>query len=330
MDQKLQKILIIQTAFIGDAILATALVENLAENIADPTIDMLVRKGNESLLANNPNIHRILIWEKKQHKYKNLFGLIKTIRNSKYDAIINLQRFAATGLITALSGAKFKIGFEENPFSGFYTRSIPHDVKSGIHEVERNQQLIEDFAGKEASTPRLYPSVEDFQSVQSYKNEKYICIAPTSVWFTKQFPAHKWLDFIKTVPEDITIYLLGGPDDFAACEHIKDQSDGDYVVNLAGKLTFLQSAALIKDAIMNYVNDSAPMHISSSVNAPTTAVYCSTLPQFGFGPLADDATIVETKQILDCRPCGLHGKKTCPKGHFDCAETIELKWKSSS
>ena len=77
---------------------------------------------------------------------------------------------------------------------------------------------------------------------------------------------------------------------------------------------------------MNYVNDSAPLHIASSVNAPTTAVYCSTIPQFGFGPLSDQSFIIETNRILDCRPCGLHGKNACPKGHFDCAETINLEW----
>ena len=326
MDQQFRKILIIQTAFIGDVILASALVENLAKNVPGIKIDLLVRKGNESLLTNNPHINNVLIWDKKQHKYQNLFGLIKTIRNTKYESVINLQRFAATGLITALSRAKVKIGFKENPFSGFYTRSIPHDVKSGIHEVERNQQLIQDMAGKTTSKPRLFPSDLDFDSVKTYKSEKYICIAPTSVWFTKQFPAHKWLDLIKTIPKEITIYLLGGSDDLSACENIIDQTRRNNVINLAGKLSFLQSAALIKDATMNYVNDSAPMHIASSVNAPTTAVYCSTIPQFGFGPLADNSIIVETQRSLDCRPCGLHGKKTCPEGHFDCAETIELKW----
>ncbi len=326
MDQKPRHILIIQTAFIGDAILATALVENLAEKIPELTLDVLVRKGNESLLANNPHINNVMTWDKKPNKYKNLYRLIKKVRKNKYDAVINLQRFAATGLITSLSNARLKIGFKENPFSGFYTRSIPHDVKSGIHEVERNQQLIKDLAGNEASKPRLYPSEKDFKSVESYKTEKYICIAPTSVWYTKQLPAHIWLDFIKTVPKEITIYLLGGPDDSIACDQIKEKSGLENIVNLSGKLTFLQSAALIKDALMNYVNDSAPMHIASSVNGSTTAVYCSTIPEFGFGPLADNSTIVETKRSLECRPCGLHGKKTCPKGHFDCAETIDLKW----
>ena len=73
---------------------------------------------------------------------------------------------------------------------------------------------------------------------------------------------------------------------------------------------------------MNYVNDSAPMHLCSSVNAPVTAIFCSTVPSFGFGPLSENSRIIETKEELSCRPCGLHGFKTCPKGHFQCAESI--------
>jgi heptosyltransferase-2 len=74
---------------------------------------------------------------------------------------------------------------------------------------------------------------------------------------------------------------------------------------------------------MNYVNDSAPMHFASAVNAPVTAVYCSTVPGFGFGPLSDNRHLVETPEPLDCRPCGLHGYKACPLGHFNCAHKIQ-------
>jgi len=79
----------------------------------------------------------------------------------------------------------------------------------------------------------------------------------------------------------------------------------------------------MKYAVMNYVNDSAPMHFASAVNAPVTAIYCSTLPSFGFGPLSDRSFIVERQGELYCRPCGLHGKKACPEGHFRCA--LEIK-----
>jgi heptosyltransferase-2 len=76
---------------------------------------------------------------------------------------------------------------------------------------------------------------------------------------------------------------------------------------------------------MNYVNDSAPMHIASAVNAPVTAIYCSTVPAFGFGPLSDVSFIVETDEKLACKPCGIHGLESCPEKHFKCALTIDTK-----
>ena len=66
------------------------------------------------------------------------------------------------------------------------------------------------------------------------------------------------------------------------------------------------------------------MHLASAMNAPVTVVYCSTIPGFGFGPLSDNARIIETKLELTCRPCGLHGLKACPLGHFNCAQSIEI------
>ena len=87
----------------------------------------------------------------------------------------------------------------------------------------------------------------------------------------------------------------------------------------------LQSAALMEGALMNYVNDSAPMHLASAMNAPTTAIFCSTIPAFGFGPLSDNCVVIESSQKLNCRPCGIHGSKFCPEKHFNCAEKISVK-----
>jgi heptosyltransferase-2 len=79
----------------------------------------------------------------------------------------------------------------------------------------------------------------------------------------------------------------------------------------------------MKDATMNYVNDSAPMHLASAMNAPVTAIFCSTVPAFGFGPLSNKSVVIESKEKLTCRPCGLHGYRACPQKHFKCATTIE-------
>ena len=79
----------------------------------------------------------------------------------------------------------------------------------------------------------------------------------------------------------------------------------------------------MKGAVMNYVNDSAPMHFTYAMNAPVTAVYCSTVPDFGFGPLSDVSFIAQKDEPLYCRPCGLHGYQACPEKHFRCAFEIK-------
>lgn len=322
----MQKFLIIQTAFIGDVVLATALIEKLHQHFPDAEIDFLVRKGNESLLTGHPILHEILIWDKKENKFRNLWKLLWLIRKRKYDKVINVQRFAATGFLATFSGARETIGFDKNPWSFLFSKKIKHIVgnkENNIHETDRNLELIKDFTDAIPVKPGLYPTAEDELVVKKYKDSSYITVSPASVWFTKQFPKEKWDEFLNIVPSTYTIYLLGALDDVPLAEEIKSRTTHASVVNLCGQLSFLQSAALMKDAIMNYVNDSAPMHFASAMNAPVTAIYCSTLPSFGFGPLSDKRFIVETTVNLDCRPCGLHGRKACPLGHFNCAYTIK-------
>jgi heptosyltransferase-2 len=321
----MQKILVIQTAFIGDVVLATGLLEKLHAKFPGDAIDVLVRKGNESLFNEHPFINEVLVWDKKKSKYKNLIALIGRIRKTKYDRVINVQRFAATGMITALSKAKHTVGFDKNPFSFLFTDIIRHEITEQgktLHEIERNHALIASITDEKAARPKLYPSQKNMETVAHWKQKPYICIAPASVWFTKQFPADQWTTFIRSVSKDINVYLLGASGDFILCEKIRTDSENYSVTNLAGKLSFLESAALQKDAQMNYVNDSAPMHFASSVNANVAAVYCSTIPAFGFGPLSDNSHIIELQQPLECRPCGLHGRKECPLGHFHCARWI--------
>ncbi|MBC7848432.1 MAG: glycosyltransferase family 9 protein [Chitinophagaceae bacterium] len=322
----MQKILVIQTAFIGDVVLATGLIEKLHQHYPAAQIDFLLRKGNEGLLTNHPYLNEVLIWVKKENKLINLFKTLRKIRSKRYDAVINVQRFAATGILTAFSGAKWRIGFDKNPLSFLFTKKVKHVISTAnhpLHEIDRNQQLIADITDAKPAKPRLYPSEKDYEIVATLKKRPYIVVAPASVWFTKQYPADKWIEFICKVSIQTHVYLIGAPSDKALCDNIRSRTAHPFVENLCGRYDFLQSAALQKDALMNYVNDSAPMHFASAVNAPVTAVYCSTIPSFGFGPLSDNSFIVEIKEPLECRPCGLHGLKTCPLGHFNCAFKIE-------
>ena len=321
------KFLVIQTAFIGDVVLATPLVEKLHQFFPDARIDFMLRKGNEKLLDGHPHLHKVWIWDKRQAKYQNLWKLTRQFRRERYDWIINCQRFAAAGLVTVAGGARHTVGFNKNPLSLFFSRAVPHvfgTPEQPVHETMRNLSLIRHLTDEKPVNPRLYPQAADAARVEELAAGKtpYVCIAPTSVWFTKQYPLHKWKELMEHFPDHVTVFLLGGPGDAPACDQLLADTQHPSVHNLAGQLSFLESAALMKGAAMNYVNDSAPLHLASSMDAPVAAVFCSTLPLFGFTPLSSKHELVETREYLPCRPCGLHGRKACPKGHFACAESI--------
>ena len=326
---EMKKILIIQTAFIGDVILATPLAEKLHAFFPGARIDFLVRKGNEGLLKDHPFLNEVLVWNKNEKKIRNLFRLIRKVKATRYDLLVNAHRFASSGLLAFFSGARVKTGFDKNPFSFCYDWRVQHQIGNHVHEIQRNLALVEKLTDAVPVMPRLYPGAADVKEAGRYSRPggnavTFITIAPTSVWFTKQLPAHKWLELIEKQNPELTICLLGAKGDAGICEEIRKSSAHPNILNLAGKLTFLQSAALMKEAKMNYVNDSAPLHMASAMNAPVTAVFCSTVPAFGFGPLSDESFIVESNENLSCRPCGLHGFRACPKGHFKCAEGIRF------
>jgi ADP-heptose:LPS heptosyltransferase len=317
------RFLLIQTAFIGDVILCTPLIEKLKAAYPDAAIDLFLRKGNEGLFEHHPHIRTLYIWDKKgAAKYVRLWSMVLKIRRQRYDFCINLQRHGTTGLITLSSGARETIGFTMNPLSRFFTRRHVHKINpaAGLtHEVDLYLQLVTGIVPDiKRIPPRLYPRDDDFKRVAI--EGPYVTIAPTSVWFTKQYPPEMWVRVIDLIDPGITVCLIGGKPDVASCAWIKERTAHPKVENYAGALTFLQSAALIKNARMNYVNDSAPLHIASAVGAPVTAVFCSTIPAFGYGPLGAAARVVEAGTALPCRPCGPHGHKRCPQGHFRCAD----------
>lgn len=322
----MKQILLIQTAFTGDVVLATPLIEKLHHYYPEAAIDFLLKKGNEGLLNGHPYLREVMTFNKKEGKVGELLRLRRKIRRKKYDMVVNMHRFGSSGFLTAFSGAKQRIGFDKNPFSFRFTRKVTHEIGNGKHETRRNLELIEHVTDMRAEMPKLYPSETDEKLVSFHKSKgPYLCIAPTSVWFTKQWPLEKWVELIKLAPAAYTIYLLGAPGDRPVCDDIIRRTARDNTANLCGQLTFLQSASLMRDAKMNFVNDSAPLHFTSAMNAPVTAVFCSTVPKFGFGPLSDDSTVIEIDVDLYCRPCGLHGYEECPEVHFRCAQNIDVK-----
>jgi heptosyltransferase-2 len=327
-DTSSKTILIIQTAFIGDTILASHFARAVKDQYPDSKIHFFLRKGNESVIQGLPTIEKTWIWDKAGGKTRNLFRLIRELRKIDFDMVFNLHRHFNSGLVAALMKSPFKAGFKQNPLSFFYTRKINHQIPDprGWHEVQRNLELIPDFKIVDNSKiykPELPLNVKNHQKVEPYINEDFFVVAPASVWFTKAWSEEKFKELTQELVKRGKVYFVGAPGDKELCDRIR--MNHPETLNLCGALNLLDSAALMKKAKRVFVNDSAPLHLASCVNAPTTAIFCSTTPSFGYTPLSDHSVVVDVGSALSCRPCGLHGHKSCPQGHFKCSRDIEIQ-----
>ena len=320
-----KKILICQTAFLGDVILATVLVEALRHRFPHATIDFLVRKNNEQVLDRHPFLRRVFIWDKIVHKWRNYGRLLLDIRRQEYDLLVNVQRHFSTGLLTIFSGAKVSCGYSANPLSWFFSFRADHSLQNKFHEVTRCLDLIKPlwdstFSALYKFKPTLYPLPAEL--LKKFP-KPYITITPTSARQTKQLPKSKWIELIHRVPQHIAVYISGAPGEQVECQEIADLAGNSRVQVLTHEYSILQKASIFKQSLLNYVLDPAATHLCSSVDAPVCTVYCSTSEEFGFGPLSSCSAVVSVKN-LSCRPCTTHGRQGCPLGHFKCGFDIDV------
>lgn len=334
-DASSKNILIIQTAFIGDTILASHFARAVKEEFPDSKIHFFLRKGNESVIQGLSSIEKVWVWDKVGGKTKNLMKLISELRGIKFEYVFNLHRHFNSGLVSALMKSPVKVGFRQNPLSIFYSHKvdhlIPHHSENGDwHEVQRNLQLLREVkpsfqisGNMKDYRPELPILPKHLEKTAKYKGGEYFVVAPASVWFTKAWSESKYRELTQELAKLGRVLFIGAPTDKELCDRIR--KDIPNTENLCGELNLLDSAALMKDAKRVFVNDSAPLHLASCMNAKTTAVFCSTVPAFGYTPLAQDSVVVDVGNSLACRPCGLHGYKACPLGHFKCSLDIEVR-----
>jgi heptosyltransferase-2 len=308
----MSKILFIQTAFIGDAILGTAAVGALHAKYGK--VDVLVRKGNEIFYRSHPAVNEVLIWDKK-NKWSSWWNLLKTVRSRKYEKTFLAQRFFTMGLFLLFSKSKSKVGYQSGWWSFGYDIRVHHRWGNGIHEVQRLMDLI-------GENSFVKPSLHFEKEHQVERpSESYITISPSSVWKTKQAPLAVWQQVLDLYPK-AQVLVMGGPGDKNILQEMMMQLRHDHLHLSAGEYSLMQSAWIMKGAVRNFVNDSGPLHLCTATNSPVTAFFCSTVPAFGFGPLSDDSVVLENNEHLNCRPCGMHGHQQCPKGHFQCGNIL--------
>ena len=326
-----EKILVIQTAFLGDLILSTTLFKKIKLKHPDSHITLIVNKGTEQILSNNPNIDTILPVDKKQ-TFKNPLKFILflyELQKENFSICYSPHFSHRSSLISFFSGAKIRIGYKESGFGFLHTKTYPRPLR-GVHEVQKLLQLV-DSVGLER--PEIFLNKEVNGEIKSKMENvsEFIVVAPSSIWETKRMPIEKFIELVRQILENTpyTPVIIGSKND----KYLSDQIvnvHGSKVVDMTGRTNLMELSYIISRAKCVISNDSSPIHIASAFNIPTLAIFGATITDFGYTPLSERHTISEVS--LECRPCGIHGGNICPKQHFRCMmdqniEEIFLKLK---
>lgn len=323
-----KRILIIQTAFLGDVILSTPLIKALRELFPDSFISFLLIPETKKVLENNPYLNEILVYDKRNKKGPIcFFRMVSRIRERKFDLAVIPHRSFRSALLSYLSRIPKRIGFDNSAGSFMFTSKV--NYLTYIHEIERNLNLLSEFDYHPKNTrPELFPSPDDYIYARKFRHdsdireeEKIVGIAPGSVWATKRWLPERFAEVADLLQQKagVKVVFLGSEEDRKLCQEIADQMKTPSVI-FAGKTDILRSAAIISLCRVILSNDSAPVHVASAMKRPVVAIFGSTIPEFGFAPYGEGHIIIQKK--MECRPCGIHGKRKCPQKHFKCMNEI--------
>jgi heptosyltransferase II len=331
VDRSFNNILVIQTAFIGDAILTLPLIQSLKRNYDTASIDVVVVPRTADIFAHHPAISSIISYDKRGRDsgWMGLWRLRNQLRGKKYDLIIIPHRSLRSAFLAWLLKPNIRIGFNRSAGRMFLTKIVQYN--STEHEINRNLSLLSPLSVhiKRDELPQLYPSGEDAQVVNSMlesfglnRKNHIVAVAPGTIWNTKRWPANRFASLCTRLSSECSaVLLIGGKEDNSLCKEIAGMSMAKNIFNSAGRLSLLQSAALIQRSQVLISNDSAPMHLAVAVGTPVVAIFGATIPEYGFAPLGSQDVIVETRG-LKCRPCSIHGGNTCPIKTFECMMAI--------
>ncbi len=316
--------LVIQTSFLGDTILTTPLIARVAEG---GPVDVVTTPVAASILANNPTIRDVVIYDKRGRD-RGIGGfsrLARRLRARRYDAAYLAQGSLRSAALALAAGASRRIGLATSSGRLLYTSRVA--VARGSHHVAKLMQLAGGDPARGAMLPRLFPGDVEKRAVDALlggDERPIIALAPGSVWATKRWPYYAELASLLSAA--CRIVVIGSAADAPLALAIAGSANE--ALDATGRLSLLASAELLRRASALVTNDSAPLHLASAVGTPTVALFGPTVPAFGFGPLAPRAAVVG-QELLDCRPCSSHGPQRCPLGHWRCMRETSAAYVAS-
>lgn len=329
----MKRVLVVQTAYLGDVILSQPLWSALKTARPDVELDVLVQPQWAPLLTADPALSQIITFDKRgsERGFSGLWRTARRLADRGYDAAICPHpSFRSAGLLY-LARIPQRVGFADSSGRWLFTHRVPRDISR--HEVERILSLLTVWNVPPADPhrkPKLWldPHLEreaerKLRSWGIAPEGKYVCVHPGSVWATKRWLPEGFAGVLSELAEEgYQPVVLGGAADIVEANLVQDRVR-ELPINLAGRLTLPELALVLARAALLVTNDSGPMHIAGALGTPVAALFGSTTPQLGYAPVGSPSKIIEHPML--CRPCGPHGYRKCPQSHFDCMKLITVE-----
>jgi lipopolysaccharide heptosyltransferase II len=325
-------ILVIRLDLIGDLVLSLTVVRALKRTYPEAEIDLLALPSSASVATYDPHLAKIIAydpnsWRRPQallnpKNWRELSTLVRALHAQNYDLAVSVYGSWAAAL-AVFSGARRRVGYRSEGFPGFMTDNVSGGVPGrwrhwlpldNRHEVDYCLELA-GAAGAiltaEDRIPRLYVNEQTRQEVEQllqregvrHSKPLIVCQVNSNNGQSKRWPIPYWAFLIDRLIQkmDANIVLTGTPSDLPQIELVLQRTDKrGKVLNLAGKTSLTQLAALLQQADLLISGDSGPLHMGVACGTPIVSIYGPTNPSLG-GPVSPDATVLRSG--IWCSPC---------------------------
>ena len=337
------RILLVRLRQIGDVVFTTPAVHALRQRFPDAHLSYLVEPAAAPIVARNPHLNQVIV----APRARGVRGLLDDLalgmrlRAQRYDLAIDFHGGPRASLLTWLSGAPDRVGYEVVGRSWMYTRRIarPRELRPR-HSVENQWDLLAPL-GVAPPDRSAYPmempadagadaSVADRLTRAGVAGHDRLVVLHVSAGNPfRRWPAEHFVDLAAALAGGDSrrrIIITSGPSERDAASQVIAEAQARlgagaaHQVPSCGEFSLAELRALLDRAVLYVGGDSGPLHVAATTGVPIVGLYGPTLP-IRSAPWRAETCITESVDAgeLPCRPCD---QRVCEPGDFRCLTAI--------